>query len=169
MPRKRTTPASGPAMKAVLRLIDEGYGRRAWHGPNLRGALRGLTAEDASRRPAPGRHNIWEIAVHAAYWKYAVRRRILGEKRGSFPLRGSDWFRRPARGADWREDLRMLEETHRSLRRAVASLGDRDLGRKSRGSRQPNIHMIIGIGAHDVYHAGQIRLIKRLVKKSRGR
>ena len=167
MPRKRRASAPGPAVRAILRLIDEGYDRRAWHGPNLRGALRGLTVEEASRRPAPGRHNIWEIAVHAAYWKYAVRRRLLGEKRGSFPLKGSNWFRRPARGADWKADLRLLEDVHRSMRRAVASLGDQDLRRKSRGSSQLNGHIIVGIGAHDVYHAGQIQLIKRLIKKSR--
>jgi len=165
MARKPNT----PAVKLILRLIDEGYEKRAWHGPNLKGSLRGLTADEASRRPAPGRHNIWEIAVHAAYWKYAVRRRLLGEKRGSFLLKGSNWFKRPARGADWKKDLLMLDEVHRSLRRAVASLKDSDLGRKSKGSSQVNAHIVIGIGAHDVYHAGQIQLLKRLIKKSGGR
>jgi len=108
----------------VLRLIDEGFGKRAWHGTNLKGSLRGLTAKEASRRPGRGRHNIWEIAVHAAYWKYAVRRRLLGEKRGSFPLKGSNWFTRPAPGADWKKDLRLLDGMHITMRRAVASLRD---------------------------------------------
>ena len=109
--------AAGSARKEVsllLRLVDEAYEIQTWHGPNLRGSLRGVTAAEASRRPAPGRHNIWEIAVHAAYWKYAVRRRILGEKRGSFPLKGSNWFVRPRAGTDWREDLATLGETHRT-------------------------------------------------------
>jgi len=154
------------ALKILLRLIDEGYGTRAWHGTNLRGSLRGLTEREASRRPAPGRHNIWEIAVHAAYWKYAVRRRLLGEKRGSFPLKGSNWFTRPAPGADWNEDLRMLGEVHRSMRRAVASLREADLWKKSKGSSQVNAKIVSGIGAHDIYHAGQIQLIKRLINRS---
>ena len=88
------TPAD-PRLALLVRLLDEGFDRRAWHGPNLRGTLRGVPAADAARRPAPDRHSIWEIAVHAAYWKYAVRRRITGAGRGSFPLKGSNWFGRP--------------------------------------------------------------------------
>jgi hypothetical protein len=166
MPQKKNRTSDAYAVKLALRLIDEGYGKRAWHGPNLRGSLRGLTAEEASRRPAPGRHNIWEIAVHAAYWKYAVRRRLLGEKRGSFPLRGSNWFTRPAAGCDWQRDLRMLDEVHRSMRQAVAGLADSELGKKAKGSSLVNAHIILGIGAHDIYHAGQIQLLKRLVRRS---
>ncbi len=149
-------------MSLLLRLIDEGYNVKAWHGPNLKGSLRGVTAAQAARRPAPGRHNIREVAVHAAYWKYVVRRRITGEKRGSFPLTGSNWFPRPGPGSGWKEDLRLLEEMHRSMRRAVASLKDADLRKKPRGSRVSNAAIVAGIAAHDVYHAGQIQLLKRL-------
>ena len=66
----------------LLALVDEAYDRRSWHGPNLRGSLRGLSAAEAAWRPSPGRHSAWEIAVHAAYWKYAAWRRLTGEKRG---------------------------------------------------------------------------------------
>lgn len=71
-----------PRIDLLLRLLDEGFDHKAWHGPNLRGTLRGMSAADAARRPAPDRHNIWEVAVHAAYWKYAVRRRVTGDARG---------------------------------------------------------------------------------------
>ena len=74
----------------LLRMLDEAYSVKTWHGPNLKGSLRGLTAVTAAWRPGPKRHNIWEVAVHAAYWKYVVRRRLLGEKRGSFELKGSN-------------------------------------------------------------------------------
>jgi hypothetical protein len=68
----------------LLHIVDEAYNHRGWHGPNLLGTLRGLSAEEAAWRPGEGRHNIWEIVLHCAYWKYAVRRRIAGLKRGSF-------------------------------------------------------------------------------------
>jgi hypothetical protein len=148
----------------LLRLIDEAYEVRTWHGPNLRGSLRGIRAVEASKRPAKNRHNIWEIAVHAAYWKYVVRRRILGEKRGSFPLNGSDWIVRPAPGADWKADLRMLDEVHRGMREAVASLDERDLSKRPAGSRVANDAIIAGIAFHDVYHAGQVQLLKRFLR-----
>src|SRR5512139_2602653 len=79
--------------------LDEAFDRRSWHGTNLRGSLRGLPASAAAWRPGPRRHNIWEIAVHAAYWKYTIWRKLEGAARGSFPFAGSNWFARPASGS----------------------------------------------------------------------
>lgn len=104
----------------LIVLLDEAFVKQAWHGPNLRGSLRGVTVSQALWRPEAGRHNIWELAVHCAYWKYAVRRRLTGEKRGSFPLVGSNWFVRDGEG-DWAADVRLLVEQHRLLLTAVAS------------------------------------------------
>lgn len=153
-----------PEIDLLLRLLDDAYGRKAWHGPSLRGAIRGLDADLAAWRPGPGRHNIWEIVVHCAYWKYAVRRRIAGERRGAFPLRGSNWFVRPgvASSKAWRADIALLEDMHRKLRTVAAGLSRPDLERIPRGGRVPNVSVVSGIAAHDVYHAGQIQLLKRL-------
>jgi uncharacterized damage-inducible protein DinB len=155
----------GNAMRArqceiLLHLIDEAFDRKAWHGPNLRGSIRGLDEKAVSWRPAPSRHSIREVVLHAAYWKYAVRRRLTGEKRGSFPLTGSNWFPAPRRS--WKEDVTLLESEHRKLRAVVASLSDSALERKPHGSKQTALRMIAGIAAHDIYHAGQIQLLKRL-------
>jgi hypothetical protein len=153
-----------PEIEHLMGLLDEAYKQAAWHGPNLRGSIRGLTAHEAAWRPKTGRHNIWEIVTHAAYWKYAVRRRLLGEKRGSFSLQGSNWFHRPAdRGEKaWRADVAMLDREHQRLREAVSALQPKDLDRASRGSKTRPRRLIAGIALHDVYHAGQIQLIKKL-------
>ncbi len=135
----------------LLNLIDQAFDHKAWHGTNLKGSLRGLTAEEAAWRPGEGRHNAWEVAVHCAYWKYAVWRRLTGVKRGSFPMKGSNWFVRPAEGADWKADLKLLAQMHRQLREVIAGL-----------KTVPNLAMLTGIAAHDLYHAGQIQLLKRL-------
>lgn len=152
-------------MELLLGLLDEGFDRKAWHGPNLRGALRGLTAVQAAWRPAPGRHNIWETAIHCAYWKYAVRRRLTGEKRGAFALKGSNWFERPVgrpSDAAWRDDVALLIAEHEKLRRSAEVFPARRLHRKPGGSRNSYLGLIRGIAAHDIYHAGQIQLLKRL-------
>jgi hypothetical protein len=146
-------------IELLMQILDQGYSRKAWHGPNLRQSLRGVSAKNAAWRPAPGRHNIWEVAVHAAYWKYVVRRKLRGEKRGSFALKGSNWFTRPAnRNADekaWRADLALLDQEHQKLLEAVA-------GMAAGTARKIPSHFIFGISFHDVYHAGQIRLLRRL-------
>ena len=154
----------------LLGVIDRAYDKRSWHGTNLRGSIRGLSPAEAARRPGRGRHNIWEIVVHAAYWKYVVRRRLTGERRGGFELEGSNWFQRPARStrpdaAQWAEDVRLLERTHEALRSAVENVPASSLHRRIPGSTETNFNLITGIAAHDLYHAGQIQLIKRLVRR----
>ncbi len=164
---KRTTvksKARSPQLGDLLFLIEQSYKKKAWHGTNLRGSIRGLPATEAAWRPGTGRHNIWEIIVHCAYWKYIVRRRILGEKKGSFPLNGSNWFQRPATLSEqaWQEDIQLLGSCHRSLLDAVAQLSPGEFSLRPKGSNVSNLAMLTGIASHDVYHAGQIQLLKRL-------
>ena len=150
------------AAKLVLALLDEGYREKTWHGPNLRQSIKGVTAKQAAWRPGPGRHNIWEVMLHAAYWKYAVRRRIEGGKRGGFALKGSNFFARPEKGkateAAWNADKRLLDREHRAICAAIAkSL------RKPRDSKF--LRQLYGVALHDIYHAGQIRLLRRLQER----
>jgi len=146
----------------VLALFDEAYEKKTWHGPNLKQSIKGVSAKQAAWRPGPGRHNIWEAMLHAAYWKYALRRRIEGAKRGSFVLKGSNFFARPEKGklneAAWNADKKLLEREHRALRVAIAKLL-----RTSRGSKF--VAQLYGIAFHDIYHAGQIRLLRRLMER----
>ena len=151
------------AIDLFVTQFDEAYDRRSWHGTNLRGSLRRVTAADAAWRPSRGRHNIQEIVVHCAYWKYAVRRRFTGEPRASFPLRGSNWF--PRRRVDertWRENIGLLDDAHRQLRLVIADLDLRRLEQTPRESSVSNRAILSGIIAHDLYHAGQIQLVKKL-------
>lgn len=149
---------------SLLFLLDQSYNTKAWHGTNLRGSIRGLTAKKAAWRPSPGRHSIWETVVHCAYWKYIVRRRILKEKKGSFPIKGSNWFSRSTNLTEqaWKQDIKLLESCHASLIKAIVTLHERDLSRTPPGSKVSNLAIITGIASHDVYHAGQIQLLKRL-------
>ena len=160
--------ARHPAKDILLALIDEAFDHQAWHGPTLRGALRGVSASLAEWRPGRGRHSIRELTVHAAYWKYAVRRRLTGAKRGSFPLEGSNWFSGSAdRRRTWKDDVRLLVGEHEQLRAAIAAFPVRRLSAPIDEKRQIAAFVIRGIAAHDLYHAGQIQLIKRLAGPSR--
>jgi len=148
--------------KLVLALLDEAYEKKTWHGPNLKQSLKGISAKQAAWRPGQGRHNIWEVTLHAAYWKYAVRRRIEGGKRGSFALEGSNFFARPEKGnlneAAWSADKKLLDREHRALHGTVAKVM-----RTARAAKvMPQLY---GVAFHDIYHAGQIRLLRRLMEK----
>lgn len=153
-------------IQLILRQLDQAYNRKSWHGPNLRGALRAVDAETATWTPGAGRHNIAEIAVHAAYWKCSALRRLVEMPKGSFPLEGSDWFERPAglTPAAWKRDLTLLREMHRRLRAAVERFPEEKLDAVPPGSKTSYVDLLLGVAAHDVYHAGQVQLLKRLAQ-----
>jgi uncharacterized damage-inducible protein DinB len=152
-------------VRLLVAILDAAYDRKSWHGTNLRGSIRGVTARQAAWRPSRNRHNISELVVHTAYWKYAVFRRLSGAARGSFPLRGSNWFPRENSGeATWRKDVALLDQMHRSLRAAVTRLSALDLAHTPRGSKVSTFAILSGVVAHDLYHAGQIQLLKKLQK-----
>src|SRR5205807_5457089 len=162
--RKNVTAEEGGVntAKLVLVLVAEAYQRQTWHGPNLKQSLKGVSVVQAAWRPGAGRHNIWEVALHAAYWKYAVRRRLEGGKRGSFVLKGSNFFPRPEKGnateAAWNADKKLLEREHRAMCAAIAKAL-----RKPRDAKF--LKQLYGVAFHDVYHAGQIRLLRRLQER----
>jgi hypothetical protein len=161
-----------PEITQLLAILDQAYNKPSWHGTNLRGSIRRLTPEQAEWRPAPGRHNIWEIVVHAAYWKYASARRFTGSVRGSFPFKGSNWFLRPVEvrtsiDKSWEADVDVLDDMHDALRAAVMRLSAKDLVRTPAGKKVSNFALLSGVAAHDLYHAGQIQLLKRLAPLSR--
>ena len=153
-----------PEVLMLVAILDQAYDHPSWHGTNLRGSIRLVSSVQAAWRPDPRRHNIWELVVHAAYWKYSAWRRLTGQPRGSFPLKGSNWFRRPLESSEraWRTDKALLDATHASLREAIAQLSPRALHSTPRGNQVSNLSLLSGVAAHDLYHAGQIQLLKRL-------
>jgi len=151
------------AKDVLLALLDEAYDKTSWHGPNLRGSLRGLKEPEVDWRPAPGRHSARELAIHAAYWKYRVRRRLTGDEGAVFALPGSDWFKRE-RGRSWTQELALLADEHKQLRTAVASMSNRRINQPLLSSGATAAYLIRGIAAHDLYHAGQIRMLGRLMR-----
>ncbi len=155
-----------PLIALLLEVMDQAFDQKSWHGTTLRGALRGLTPEHALWRPAVNRHNIWELTLHTAYWKYAVRRRLAGDAVGSFDRKPSNWpaIPQPADGRAWKRDVAFLEHEHRKLREVVRGLGLAALSLRSPRGIWTNAQEIHGVAAHDLYHTGQIQLIKRLMK-----
>lgn len=154
------------ALSQLVQTIDEAFHCRSWHGTNLRGSIRRVNAEQAGWRLRPGGHTIAQITLHAAYWKYSARRRLRGDKRGSFPLKGSDWFDlpEPLLDADWKAHVALLDDQHRQLREAVAVLSPAKLHRKPPGGKVSFGMLIRGVALHDIYHAGQIQMIKAAQK-----
>lgn len=158
--------AADPRIQLLLEVLDQAFDHRGWHGTTLRGALRGMSPKEALWRPGPGRHNSWELTVHTAYWKYAVRRRLAGDAAGSFPRKPSNWPLVPDApdAAAWKQDIRLLEAEHQLLRETIRTLPPARLKARSPQGVWTNAEEIHGVAAHDLYHTGQIQLIKKLMR-----
>jgi hypothetical protein len=158
-----TTTATGRTAATGLetRLLQEGYGDGAWHGPDLKAALADVAPSTAFWRPGPGRHNIAEVALHHAYCVGNARARLTGVQAEPFVLEGDDWFTAPDPSTlSWSSIADLVRREHERLAAAVA---DVEAGRTpSRLSESERIDLMLGVTCHAVYHAGQVQLIKRL-------
>jgi len=153
--------ASDVAVGMSTRILREGYGDGAWHGPDLKAAIADVTSSGAFWRPAPGRHNIAEIALHHAYYARAVRAKVIGTDVEPFVLSGEDWFALPDPSTlPWSkiQEIVRLEQD-----RLAAVVADIDAHRiQSPLPDSERFDLVLGITCHAVYHAGQIQLVKRL-------
>jgi hypothetical protein len=153
--------------QTILDFLDHAFDKQSWHGTNLRGSLRGLKLKELLFRLGKNRHCIWEIALHCAYWKYIIYRKITNSKKGEFPRAPSNFPTIPRNPAlkDWKKDLLLLEEMHKKLLGAVKKINIGKLSAKAPGSKWKYEELIYGVASHDLYHAGQIQLLKRLMKR----
>ena len=153
-----------PRIRLLLAVLDEAFTAKGWQGATLSGSLRGLTLAQASWRPGPRRHNIWELVLHTAYWKHVVRRRVAGRRGEPFPRSPRNYPRLPERrdAAAWRTDIALLKRQHQELMRTVRTLPPGRLAARVGSSRWLVVEQIFGIAAHDLYHTGQIQLLKAL-------
>jgi hypothetical protein len=157
------TPApTGLPAGLFTRILDEGYGPGAWYGSDLRAAIAEVTPKTAFSRPAGGRHNIAEVALHHAYTVGQVESKLTGAPASAFPLVGEDWFDLDDESQlTWTAITSLVDASHQRLNRAVGQIASG--ARTSPLPEAERFDLVIGITGHAAYHAGQIQLIKRLV------
>ena len=152
-------------MDEVRRLSDQlkrSYEGHAWHGPALRELLEGVSAAAAAARPIPGAHSIWELVLHVAAWEDAARRMIDGEDSGEMPEESNFPPVPPTSEKAWHETLGHLESVHRMLLEEVHDLTDEELMQTVPGRKYTFYFLLHGVVQHNLYHAGQITLLKKL-------
>jgi len=151
-----------PETRLLLVNLEQAFDATAWHGTPLARSLRGVTAKQALWRPGPERNCIWDLVLHMAYWKYVVRCRLTGVAANEFPLTPANFPRlpEPANHKALARDIKLLRTEHDLLVKTVARFPAARLNR--RGRQWTPLEEILGIAAHDLYHCGQIQLIKVL-------
>jgi uncharacterized damage-inducible protein DinB len=144
----------------ILDQMDRAFSGDAWHGPCLMSVLHGVLAEDASKHPIHGAHSIWELVNHIAAWNTISQHRLAGETVEITPER--DW---PSVGeasdTAWKRALENLVESRARLRDSIKGFSNEHLERKAAGPDYSRYVVLHGVIQHDLYHAGQIVMLKK--------
>ena len=153
-------------MSETVRIADQlrrSFEGRAWHGDSLLKILDGISAAQAAARPIKGAHSIWELVLHIAAWDAAVLRRLSGKAASVSKARNFPVIKDTSKVA-WHSALGHLKQVHEELVAAVAAFPDSRLGRGVPGkpARHTYYYMLHGVVQHELYHAGQIALLKKL-------
>ncbi len=144
----------------TLDLLDRAYRAEAWHGPALLECLNGVSAAIAAKRPMKGAHTIWELVDHVASWNEIVAQRLSGEKPAVTPEWNFPLTPRPTPAA-WKTTLRRLARSQVKFRAAVVGFPVAKLGRRRPGTTASWNVLIHGQIQHQLYHAGQIAMLRR--------
>lgn len=154
-------------MTEIERILDQyhlSWDGDAWHGPSLREVLRDVMASEANARPIAGSHTIAEIVQHLAYWRWVMVERVAGKLVS--PEHDEQWPPpRDASESAWQEAVALLESRHQAMMQTLGKLSDEQLNQPIAG-RDYNLYgQLHGSLQHDIYHIGQIALLKRALRQ----
>ena len=141
----------------LLEQLNKAFGGEAWYGPALRDLLDGVTETHANARPVAGGHTILELVVHIRTWMDVVAHRIAATDAVLTTV--EDWS--DLAGTSWAATIEELEHAQSRLVDAVARLSTERLDEKVRGKNHKIYDEVVGVIEHNVYHAGQIALLRR--------
>lgn len=137
----------------------------AWHGPSVLETLHGITAEQAKNQPIAGVHSIWEIVLHISAWMKVAVPRMQGIKT-SQPEEG-DWPAvRNTAATGWNQTLEGMQRNYQDLMAAISKLSDEDLTKPVFEIPNYNYVLLHGIIQHNLYHAGQIAVLRKALQHS---
>ena len=147
-------------IRRIVDLLERAGHGDAWHGPPLEATVAGLSPEQAAARPLAHAHTIWELVLHIAVWERIVARRLAGEEIEPSPA--EDWPSMPAPNETaWQAAIGDLRRARDELRRAMLAFDATRLGAVVQGKTYSFYVMLHGVVQHDLYHAGQIAVLRK--------
>ncbi len=150
-------------MTEIERISDQlkrAFEGHAWHGPSVKEVLAGVTAAQAASKPISNAHSIWELVLHIAAWEDAVKRWVRGESYDVSDEQNWPGIKNTGDPA-WEKTLDALEKGHMELREVISRLSDADLDKILKEPKSSVYQLLHGVIQHDLYHAGQIAVLKK--------
>lgn len=150
----------------LIDTLRRSYDGDAWHGPSFSDVIKGVADSQAAKRPPGNAHSIWELTLHIAAWSNEVARRLQGAAPGN-PEEG-DW---PVTGGSWEDAVQRVFDARDRVLEVIDGLTDVDLDRRVGQTENADLGtgftyaaMIEGLAQHNTYHAGQIAILRRILR-----
>ena len=160
---------SGPTYSMnfeCLRISDQlhrAFAGDAWHGPPLKELLSGINAAQASSRPLPAAHSIWQLVAHIDIYVRVTLQAIDGTPLPRLYETQTDWPHiTDTSESAWNATLDALFRNAGELVHAIKSLPDSKLDETAPGRDYNFYYLLHGVVQHSLYHGGQIALLKKL-------
>lgn len=154
-------------MSEIARILDQlkrAYEANAWHGPSVREVLAGVTSAQANARPLPNAHSIWELVQHIAVWEDVGRRRLTGDRAQIAISTPEDWPPPEDTTEEaWEQAKAALDRVHQALVEAITNTPESRLDEPIFEGMSTVYVTLHGVVQHDLYHAGQIAILKKAI------
>lgn len=147
-------------VERIQNQLHRAFAGEAWHGPSLGELLADVKAPQAAARPIAGAHSIWELVLHIAAWDKAVAAR-LGGGRGAVTDEENFPAVNDTSEGSWQKAIETLKQNHQELMEAMGQVEESRLDEPIvEGMPSVYVHLH-GAVQHDLYHAGQIAVLKK--------
>ncbi|HAS45784.1 MAG TPA: DinB family protein [Microscillaceae bacterium] len=145
------------------------YNGSPWHGKSLLQLVKGIDYQQANHRPIPQAHSIWELIQHILSWREFVIKKLEGDAEFDIEINSThDWTptQTPIE-AKWQNILSALVENQQVILEILESWQDAQLDDLVPGKEYNFYTLLHGIIEHDIYHAGQIALVRKALELER--
>jgi len=147
----------------LVRKMKSIYDGDPWYGDSIQKKLQNITPEIALERPIPDAHCIAELLAHIISWRELLNKRLQGEDAFSVSQQESfNWTRfDPDPETMWDSLLKALDKNQQQIISQLKQEDDALLNQKVAQRSYNYRYLIKGIMEHDIYHLGQIALLRK--------
>jgi uncharacterized damage-inducible protein DinB len=149
----------GIEINRIVKLFEDLQHGDCWIGTNFKETLYGVDAATASKIISTNGNSIWQLTNHIIFWRTTVVNRLTGSNN---PPPFKDFLLPDElNAANWKQTGHDFEAAYHSLRTALHNVKDENLDKPSVKPEQTIYQLIMGCLQHDVYHLGQMMLLRK--------
>ena len=140
----------------IIALLEKTFKGPAWHGPSIMETLKDISDKTAFNKIS-GSHSIVELVLHMTTWRNFTDKRLSGDN--EYQVTDEDNF---PKATDWGSAMNNLKQSQENLLSALRKFPEDKLFTTVPTRKYDFYTLLHGIIQHDIYHAGQIVLLKKL-------